>query len=407
MEEEEIDPVPSLSFQSVDSSDTLDNNGESFADDSNLGNTSSLPIKPHQVAPVNQMLHSKSALGNLHLLAQSWERALFTTGGAINFQKSQKSFWFIFHWHWKNGVASLVPPPENLQLKLTEGSNLESPVVVPQKSTHDTYRTLGVYLSPSGLTSAAEEILLEKAEDYQIKIATLKLPREAAWLSYNVYLLPKVGYPLPAMSLSEDACYSIQAPTLMAVLPKLHLNRHIAWSIVFGPVRYGGLAIKTLYSIQSIGQLTLFTGHLQERDKTSNLLNISISQMQLIVGTCTSILQLPFNVYGVWLDSYWLSSFWQFLQRSQLSITLAKQWLPDQARDGDVSLMEHFVNQGFKASQLLQLNRCRVYLQVLTLAAIVSADGLCIIPDILVGAPLLDQKSTLNWPNQQRPPTKD
>jgi len=69
--------------------------------------------------------------------------------------------------------------------------------------------------------------------------------------------------------------------------------------------------------------------------------------------------------------------------------------------------MEHFVNQGFKASQLLQLNRCRVYFQVLTLADIVSTDGLCIIPDILVGAPLLDQKSTLNWPNQQRPPAKD
>jgi hypothetical protein len=107
------------------------------------------------------------------------------------------------------------------------------------------------------------------------------------------------------------------------------------------------------------------------------------------------------------MDLYWLTSFWEFLQRTKLTVTLAQQWLPVQTRTGDVSLMEHSVQQGYTAYQLGQINRCRVYLQVLTLADIVSADGLCIIPDILVGAPLLDRKSTLNWPSQQRPSNKD
>jgi hypothetical protein len=35
--------------------------------------------------------------------------------------------------------------------------------------------------------------LEEKVKDYQIKIAVSKLPREAALLLYNVYLLPKVS----------------------------------------------------------------------------------------------------------------------------------------------------------------------------------------------------------------------
>jgi hypothetical protein len=97
-------PVPSFKFQSVDASDYLDNKGESFVDDSNLGSTTSFPIEPHQVASVDQLLHSRSALENLKLLAQSWERALYTIGGAINLQKS---FWFLFHWRWKNGVATI------------------------------------------------------------------------------------------------------------------------------------------------------------------------------------------------------------------------------------------------------------------------------------------------------------
>jgi hypothetical protein len=183
------------------------------------------------VASVDQLLHSRSALKNLKLLAQSWERALYTVGGAINFQKC---FWFLFHWRWKNGVAKLVSLPDTLTLKLT----------------------------------------------------------------------------------------------LAALLPKLPLNRNIARSIVFGPIEYGGLAIKTLYSIQSIGQLTLYVGHGREKHKTSTLLNISLSFMQLSVGTCTSVLKLPFSTYGVWLESSWLGSFWRFLQRASLSINLTPQWLP-------------------------------------------------------------------------------
>jgi hypothetical protein len=209
------------------------------------------------------------------------------------------------------------------------------------------------------------------------------------------------------MSLNENTCYSIQAPTLAALLPKLHLNRNIARSIVFGPIKYGGLAIKTLYSIQNIGQLTLFVGHSREKDKTSTLLNISISHMQLSVGTCTSVLQLPFSTYGAWLESYWLVSFWRFLQRASLSINLTPQWLPTHTQRGDIALIDHFVTQSYKAHQLIQLNRCRLYLQVITLTDIVSADGACNIPDIFIGLPLLDRRSTLKWPSQQLPSDKD
>jgi hypothetical protein len=153
--------VPSLCFQSVNRVDTLNNTGEAFVDDSNLGCTFTLLVIPHHVSPVDQQLHSVSGLTNLQMLAQGWERALFTTGGAINFRKS---FWFLFHWEWKNGEARLVPPPVSLRL-LTEGDNLDSSVLVPQKSVHDMYRTLGVHLSPSGDTTKVAQVLLGKAKD--------------------------------------------------------------------------------------------------------------------------------------------------------------------------------------------------------------------------------------------------
>jgi hypothetical protein len=138
----------------------------------------------------------------------------------------------------------------------------------------------------------------------------------------------------------------------MALLPKLHLNRHIARSIVFGPTRFGDLAIHSLYSIQSLGQLTLFVGHSRARDKTSTLLRISLSYLQLVVGSSTSVLALSFQTHSIWLESFWLASFWKFLTRVNLLVCLQHQWVPVLARSGDIALMDHFVCQGYKALKL-------------------------------------------------------
>jgi hypothetical protein len=273
--------VTQLTLVSADAEVQLDNTGESFVDNSNLGSSSSLQASPHEVSLVEQRMHCESAVENLQVLAQRWERALFSTSGAINFSKS---FWFAFYWKWKGGVPHLVPPPDSIQLRLTEGTNVTQPVRVPQKSVNETYRTLGVYISPSGTTKESFKHLLGKAKDYQTKISVSRLPREAALLSYNVYILPKLGYPLPALTFTEAECHTIQSPTLMALLPKIQLNRHTARSIVFGSIRYGGLGIKSQYSIQSLGQLTLFVGHGRAQDKTSHLLSISLSYYNSLLG---------------------------------------------------------------------------------------------------------------------------
>jgi len=68
--------------------------------------------------------------------------------------------------------------------------------------------------------------------------------------------------------------------------------------------------------------------------------------------------------------------------------------------------MDYFIAQDFFPVSLGTLNRCRLYLQVITLSDIVSSDGTRIITDIFHGIPLTERTSTLKWPNQQRPPPK-
>ncbi len=75
------EPIHNLTLNSVDEEIGIDNPGEAFVDDSNLGSSSSAPSYPHEVAIVDQNVHCSSAVSNLQVLAQRWERALYSTGG--------------------------------------------------------------------------------------------------------------------------------------------------------------------------------------------------------------------------------------------------------------------------------------------------------------------------------------
>jgi hypothetical protein len=227
----------------------LNNQGDAFVDDSYLAACSDDPLSP-----------ATSAVNNLTNLSQTWERGLFSTGGAINLQKS---FWVLMSWGWGNGTALLLPPSlHNHSLKLMEGYNVEDPIEVLQMSPYASYHTLGAYLSPSGGTGKAFEILRNQLLDYATCIQSSSITKEAALWSYMLYLLPKLLFPLMAMTFTKTQCAQIQSPALCALLPKLHLNRNMARSIIHGPALYGGMNIPHLYTSQGMQQLKFLIGHL-------------------------------------------------------------------------------------------------------------------------------------------------
>jgi hypothetical protein len=205
-------------------------------------------------------------------MAQSWERILFTTGGAINLQKS---FWILLTWQWWKGIAKLsIPTQEPAQLLLTAGYG-RKPVQVPQLNPLEGFRTLGVFTSPSRSTKLARAKLKAISVEYATALMGSCLNYSAALWSYLLYLIPKLTYSTPALTLTEQECHDIQSPSIMTVLPRLHVNRNTARSIIFSPASYGRLGLPTVYSEQSFGQLAYFTGHINLADKTGRLLLIS------------------------------------------------------------------------------------------------------------------------------------
>jgi hypothetical protein len=154
-------------------------------------------------------------------------------------------------------------------LPITAGYN-SNPLPVPRIDPHHAYKTLGMYLSPSGSQTKQLKILRAHSDNYHSKLSTsIVSPDEAFW-SYTSYLRLKLSYPLACSSLTDTQCRFIQAPALVALLPKLHLNHHTPHAVIFGDYKYGGPALPDLYTDQGYQQLRFLIGHLNLHDTVGN-----------------------------------------------------------------------------------------------------------------------------------------
>jgi len=162
---------------------------------------------------------------------------------------------------------------------------------------------------------------------------------------------------------------------------------------VHGPLKYGGANLPSLFSCQGLGQLKFLLGHLHAQDKTSQL-----------ILTC---LNVSWKQHSFLTWPPWLTSVWHFMPRINLTIVMTQAWLLPATHESDLNLMEWALSQHWPRKKPLSFNRCRVYLKVLNLSDIASADGSQIIAPILHGQHLTDRHSLLVWPEQANPTKSD
>jgi hypothetical protein len=238
-------------------------------------------------------------------------------------------------------------------------------------------------------------------------VSSSNLTREATYWAFWQFYTPKVGFSLLTLHLTQAECKRIQSPAICATLSKLHFNRCTSRAIVFGSTKYAGLDLPHLATAENVGQLRLLLGHLHFQDKTADLILIDISYIQLLVGSSTIFFNLPYDTYKWLVDDCWLTSIWAFLSTIQFQLAIKRAYIPSPQRDQDVALMDLFVSQKYDRKRLMALNRCRVFLRVLFLSDICSADGTTILHAFRKGERLTDRISNLDWPFQPRPPRLD
>jgi hypothetical protein len=206
------------------------------------------------------------------------------------------------HWTWPKGypeVATNGQAPAHLAL--TSGKN-PSQEIIPRIEATQAFRTLGVYIAPSGNQKHQVTVLRSHADHYYTALSLTHLKSSEARWSYSLYLRPRLTYPLPCTYLTPSQCKMIQGPALAALLPKIHLNHLTLHAVLFATSKYGGLSLPDLYIDHGLGQLTLLVGHLKLQDENSNLILSILSHLQLYIGSTNPVMTLPFNRYQKWID---------------------------------------------------------------------------------------------------------
>ena len=156
----------------------------------------------------------------------------------------------------------------------------------------------------------------------------------------------------------------------------MKLNRNFPHAVYRGTPCYGGLGIVSLTTHQAYKQIQLLIGSIRNGDSGGDLALKSLEYLQLEAGTSNSVLSpTPDDNTHNWLTTTWLTSVQRALLECEVQIKVTNEWIPQTQRTNDTYIMEEFAKKYANPRLLRQLNRCRIYLQAITLADITDSTG--------------------------------
>jgi hypothetical protein len=363
-------------------------NADAFVDDTANGVSDA-----HQDDPMS----INEIVGHLQHTAQSWERILYSSGGALEIPKC---FWYLTYWEWNNGRPSMmnsVSAPATIAL--TKGS-VPVYTVVQRKETWEAMRTLGVRVAPDGNYKSEYLFLKAKADNFARRLMTSRLSKMDTFIFHRSTYVPAMTYSSCVTTFDPSTLNRIQQKAIAAILEKLGMNQHFPRRVAFGPKELCGLGLLDLSIEQGVRQICHFLDHIFAQDSIGTMILIELRSLQLESGSGSHLLESPFIGFP-YLTPCWLTSMRQFMARHCIQLEVAKAKLVPLARTHDRYLMDDFrLLSNFTPDDLYDINRVRIFLQVTTLSDITDGSGVFITNDAFSARPLPDRRSALRWPRQ-------
>jgi hypothetical protein len=279
---------------------------DAFVDDTSLGFTDP------------GFLSLETMVSKLSNIAQTWEKLLFYSGGALNLKKCS---WYIMHWDWKQGRPhmQLIKDADPLLYLTTQGDT--NPQNIKRLELDQASKILGVYLSPSGDFSEQLHVLKIKADDFAIRLRSPRLRPTDILTFHRTMYAPAMRYVLPALAVDEEELSTIQANILPAMLNKLGFSRTTPTEIRHGPKEMGGIDLMDLHTEMEISQMKLFRDSVYSGNEVGNMMILNAKYMQLESGLAEPLLEHP-EIHISYLTPTWTTSLRQFMYQHNLTITL-------------------------------------------------------------------------------------
>ena len=212
-------------------------------------------------------------------------------------------------------------------------------------------------------------------------------------------------YPLPETTLTYQECEEIMAPAKTQILHGLQICENLPLVLLFGPKSQLGLGLPHLYTLQGIIHFEDLIHHTSQGTLTGDLYRSTLEQLMINIGYGSDLFSAPYAALGKLMPYTWMTHMWEFLAGNGLRVRhdIVLRLL----RQHDSFIMRRAVEVSFPFETLDAINRCRLYLRVLTVAEIVTADGEFITDKAWNGIRDSTMESPYKWPTQPCPPPKD
>jgi hypothetical protein len=244
-----------------------------------------------------------------------------------------------------------------------------------------------------------KEAMRLKAVQWSDHVRSGHLSRHLVLHAMLTTILKTLEYPLPVTTLSKTDCDYIMAPILQHCLPLIGVVRTFPRRAVYADSQYYGLNIPNLCWLQGFYHIDRLLRFITSSHLTGKLLRHSLETLRLDIGCNGSILTLPYDTFGSLTCSSWIQHTWQFLHSFGIKLDIHVPEF-ELAREHDQLIIPTFVQQGFDGVELVQLNRCRVFLQVVTLSDICTGDGSRFTRSCWNGQRDSTRKIIYQWPYQ-------
>lgn len=331
--------------------------GYAFVDDTDL-----VVSKPDiSISDVNTLMQDSLT---------AWEGGIRATGGAI---VPEKSHWYLVEFGWKDGspfYKTVHDSPGKLKVNDVHGH----PQRLHQLEPWEAVCTLGVRLAPDGNMTAQFDHMVSVATQWADSLRAGHLPRHLTWTAWRTTILKTLEYPLPVTTLTRTQCSRITSIVAAAALPRCGIMRTFPRALLHAPIKYGGLNIPDLYVEQGIQHIVRLIRYSKtQKHSTGILLRHSCEHFKVQMGCNGPIFSLPL-ILDVLATPGWVSHTWRFVQEYGIEI---HDDIPDfvPPRLGDQLLIPLFSSHGFHGPELGLLNQCRLFLRVLWLSDLTTADG--------------------------------
>ena len=343
---------------------------------------------------------TSSIIDNLQESINLWNGCLTATGGAL---RPEKCNWYLMDFKWrsdgswyycnKNDIFHLKVKGDNNQVR-----NIKQ--LTPDKAKE----AVGVLQRPDGRMDDEFTRCKKVCDEWAVLVKNGHLSRKLALLGLKNQLWPKLEYRLPVTTFTEQQGDEIVKQLYWQILPNLGASRNFPKVFRYASYDFYGLELPHPYIEQGIKAVEMVLTYGNSDCLSFKMFRMELEQFQLEVGSGKIFFDLDHTKWAQPITKCWLWYVWEFVSRFKIKVHSKIAVGVQRVNDKFIMDIMHTI---YTNTEILRsINRCRQYLEVLTLADITTGDGSKVRENILQVQRLDNERSKYKW-SIQKPSAKD